>query len=182
MKSALSLTLIVSLVGSAVPLAAQEEIRTEPNALARSIAREASRLAPDSMPQGVEALQQDVILAALLVVPTGVRAQTSPIRSEIHPIGQAAASPLRKAVKKEARLATTLGMSTPQTPARHRNWAARHPVLLGTLVGAGVGLGFLAREGCASSDYSCPGLVAFVAGTGAGIGAAAGGVVAIVLR
>ena len=180
MKSALSLTLIVSLVGSAVPLAAQEEIRTEP-ALARSIAREARRLAPDSMPQGVEALQQDGIVAALLGFPTGVRAQTSPIRSDIHRIGQAAASPLRKAVKKEAaRLATTLG--TPQTPARHRNWAARHPVLLGTLVGAGVGLGFLAREGCASSDYTCPGLVAFSAGTGAGIGAAAGAVVAIVLR
>ena len=94
------------------------------------------------------------------------------------------ASPLREAVNREAaRLATTLWpLPTPQTPARHRNWAARHPVLLGTLVGAGVGLGFLAAEGCGSSDYACPGLVAFFAGTGAGIVAAGGAIVAIVLR
>ena len=123
------------------------------------------------------------ILAALLVVPAGALAQTS-IASEIKPIGHAATSPLREALNKEAaQLAATLGpLSTAQTRARQRNWAARHPVLLGTLVGVGIGLGFLAAEGCGSSDYACPGLVAFFAGTGAGIGAAAGAVVAIVLR
>jgi len=123
-------------------------------------------------------------LAALLAVPAGACAQTSSIRPELQPIGRPTASPLRDAVTKEAaRLAKTLGpLPTPQTPTRHRNWAARHPVVLGTLVGAGVGLGFLAAEGCGSSDYGCPGLAAFFAGTGAGIGAAAGAVVAIVLR
>ncbi len=124
------------------------------------------------------------ILAALFVVPAGARAQTSLIRSEIQSIDQAAASPLRAAIRKETvRLAATLGPhAMPPPSVRQRNWAARHPVLLGTLVGAGVGLGFLAAEGCGSSDYSCPGLVAFFAGTGAGVGAAAGVVVAIVLR
>jgi hypothetical protein len=124
------------------------------------------------------------ILAALLVVPAGARAQTSPSRSGIQSLGQATASPLRESVNKEAaRLAATLGPpATAQTPVRQRNWAARHPVLLGTLVGAGVGLGFLAAEGCESSDYTCTGLVAFFGGTGAGLGAAAGAVVAIVLR
>lgn len=58
MKSALLLTLIVSLAGSAMPLAAQEEVRTELSPLARSIVREASRLALDSMALGVEAVQQ----------------------------------------------------------------------------------------------------------------------------
>jgi len=123
------------------------------------------------------------VLAALLVAPAGVRAQTSSTR-EIQPLGQAAASSLREAVNKEAArlLATPVQSSAPQTPARQRNWAARHPVLLGTLVGAGVGLGFLAAHGCESSDYTCSGLVAFYAGTGAGLGAAAGLVVGIVLR
>ena len=125
------------------------------------------------------------ILAALLVVPAGARAQTSPSRSGIQSLGQATASPLRESVNKEAaRLAATLGPpASAQTPPRQRrNWAARHPVLLGTLVGAGVGLGFLAAEGCESSDYTCTGLVAFFGGTGPGLGAAAGAVVAIVLR
>ena len=124
------------------------------------------------------------ILAALLVVPAGARAQTSPSRSGIQSLGQATASPLRESVNKEAaRLAATLGPpATAQTQVRQRNWAARHPVLLGTLVGAGVGLGFLAAEGCESSDYTCTGLVAFFGGTGAGLGAAAGAIVTIVLR
>ena len=127
------------------------------------------------------------ILAALLVVPAGAHAQTSSIRLEIHePIGHTAASSLREAANNEAaRLAMTLRpMSPPQAAPRqrNRNWAARHPVLLGTLIGAGVGLGYLAAEGCANSDYTCPGLVAFFGGTGAGIGAAAGVVVAIALR
>ena len=115
------------------------------------------------------------ILAALLLVPAAARGQTSSIPSEIQPVGQAAARTLHEAVKKEAaRFAVALGSQpTPQTPARRRHWAARHPVLLGTLVGAGVGLGFLAAEGCGSSDYTCSGLAAFFGGTGAGIGAAA---------
>ena len=124
------------------------------------------------------------ILAALLVVPAGARAQTSPSRSGIQSLDQATASPLRESVNKEAaRLAATLGRpAAAQTPVRQRNWAARHPVLLGTLVGAGVGLGFLAAEGCESSDYTCTGLVAFFGGMGAGLGAAAGAIVTIVLR
>ena len=122
------------------------------------------------------------VLAALLMAPAGVSAQTPAIR-QTQSIGQAASS-LREAVNKEAaRLITTpVQSSAPQAPARQRNWAARHPVLMGTLVGAGVGLGFLAAHGCESSDYTCSGLVAFYAGTGAGIGAAAGVVVGIVLR
>ena len=125
------------------------------------------------------------ILAALLMVPAGVRAQTSSIRLDMNePIRRVAASPLREAaIKEAARLTTTRRpMSAQQTPPRQRNWVARHPVLLGALVGAGIGLAFLAAEGCASSDYTCSGLAAFFAGTGAGIGAAAGVVVSVVLR
>jgi len=124
------------------------------------------------------------VLAALLMAPAGVHAQVSAIRPDTRPIGPAAASSFREAIDKEAaRLITTpVRDSARQTPVRQRNWVARHPVLTGTLVGAGIGLGFLVAHGCESSDYTCSGLVAFYGGTGAGLGAAAGAVVGIVLR
>ena len=62
------------------------------------------------------------------------------------------------------------------------HWAARHPVVMGTMIGAGVGLGLLASSGCGSSDYTCPGLAAFAAGTGAMFGSIGGLVVGIALR
>jgi hypothetical protein len=45
MKTALSLTLIASLVGSALPVAAQEKTETTAGPLARAITREVIRLA-----------------------------------------------------------------------------------------------------------------------------------------
>jgi hypothetical protein len=59
MNSALSLTLIVCLAEPAVPTMAQQEIRLEPSSLARSIARETSRLAADSMSPDMEAVQPE---------------------------------------------------------------------------------------------------------------------------
>ena len=63
-----------------------------------------------------------------------------------------------------------------------RTWPARHPILVGTLAGAGIGLGMLAAEGCDSSDFGCPGLALFFGGTGAGLGALGGAVASIFLR
>jgi hypothetical protein len=99
---------------------------------------------------------------------------------------QGTSNPLREAIKREtARLVPNRDQTT--APAQggvpQRNWAARHPVLMGTVVGAGVGMAVIAAQGChSSSDYTCTGLLAFGAGTGAGLGAAAGVVVGIALR
>jgi hypothetical protein len=69
-----------------------------------------------------------------------------------------------------------------QTPTHDRNWAARHPVVVGTLAGAGVGLSFVAANGCSSSDYTCGGLLMFFGGTGAGLGALGGLAASLFLR
>ena len=92
---------------------------------------------------------------------------------------------LRESARREGtRLAATAYRpSAAQNPAHERNWAARHPVVIGTLAGAGVGLGFVAANGCSSSsDYTCGGLLMFFGGTGAGLGALGGLVTSLFLR
>src|SRR4029453_3023163 len=102
------------------------------------------------------------LLAAMLVAHTPVLHAT--------PAGDLSDRPrvgsLREAARREgARLATISdSRSAVQTPAPQRNWAARHPVIVGTLAGAGVGLGFAAANGCESSDYTCGGLALFFGG------------------
>jgi hypothetical protein len=84
---------------------------------------------------------------------------------------------------------------TPQTPTRQRSWPEEHPIVLGTLVGAGVGgvFGGLTcispiAEGNGSCDYYTNSSGARGAGAvygaawGAGIGALAGLVVKLALR
>jgi hypothetical protein len=110
------------------------------------------------------------ILTVLILVPAGAGAQVS-------------STPLRDAAHREAvRFAKALPPPAATQPAPRRNWVARHPILTGTLVGTGIGLGFLAAEGCYSADYGCPGLVGFYGGTGAAIGAAGGVVLALILH
>jgi hypothetical protein len=85
--------------------------------------------------------------------------------------------------------------STPPGTVHQRNWAGRHPVLLGTLIGLGIGLGDEAilcvapKSGdngllpLGTRGLPCdPRVAAVVAGIGAGIGAGVGAVVAIFLR
>jgi len=91
---------------------------------------------------------------------------------------------LRNAMNREAvRVArTVVPTSTGQAPPRHRTWAARHPVVLGTAIGAGIGVALGAPDCSHSSDYTCSGIVAFTAGTGAGLGALGGLVASLFLR
>jgi hypothetical protein len=91
---------------------------------------------------------------------------------------------LRASARREgARLAATSHRGPVAQPSsQERNWVARHPVLVGTLAGAGVGLGYVAANGCSSSDYTCGGLVLFFGGTGAGLGALGGVVASLFLR
>lgn len=116
-----------------------------------------------------------MVAALILQVAVPAGAATSPDSSTRRPTVS-----LRESARREgARLATTSHRgSLAQPSSQDRNWVARHPVLVGTLAGAAVGLGYVAANDCgSSSDYSCGGLVLFFGGTGAGLGAL-GGVVA----
>jgi hypothetical protein len=132
---------------------------------------------------------QVVLIASVLAVPCGTFAQSLSVSADDgaqipKPSFSIAGSPLRDGVNKEAaRLAKTLApVSQPQGTEHKRNWAGRHPVLLGTLIGLGVGLAYNATQCGAGSDFTCAQLAALFGGLGAGIGAGAGGAVAIALR
>jgi len=132
---------------------------------------------------------QVALIASVLAVPWGTFAQSLSVSADDgaqtpQPSFSVAGSHLRDGVDKEAvRLAKTLAPDSPPPGTEHkRNWAGRHPVLLGTLIGLGVGLAYNATRCGASSDFTCAQLAAFFGGIGTGIGAGAGGVVAIALR
>ena len=83
----------------------------------------------------------------LLVVPIGISAQAAPTNgcmscgtgtpaAQIPPEGLLRAAVLREV----ARLADTLAPTAFQQPLYQRSWVRRHPVLLGVLAGAGVGV------------------------------------------
>jgi len=122
------------------------------------------------------------LLAAALVLQAAVPAGAapSPDSSTRKPTVS-----LRESARREgARLATTShGGSVAQPSSQDRNWVARHPVVVGTLAGAAVGLGYVAANDCSSSsDYSCSGLLLFFGGTGAGLGALGGLAASLFLR
>jgi hypothetical protein len=134
---------------------------------------------------------QVALVASVLAVPCGSFAQSLSVSvDDGAQIPQpsfsiaGAGSPLRDCLNKEAvRLAKTLAPDSPPQGTEHkRNWAGRHPVLLGVLIGLGVGLAYNATQCGASSDFTCAQLATFFGGIGTGIGAGAGGVVAIALR
>ena len=85
-------------------------------------------------------------LVSLLAVPVGISAQAAPANGCVScGIGTATAHippecPFRAAVLRDAaRLGDTLAPKAFQQLSRQRNWAGRHPVLLGVLAGTGVG-------------------------------------------
>ena len=132
---------------------------------------------------------QVALIASVLAVPWGTFAQSLSVSADDgaqtpQPSFSVAGGPLRDGVNKEAvRLAKTLAPASPPQGTQHkRNWAGRHPVLLGTLIGLGAGLAYNAAQCGASSDFTCTQLAALFGSLGAGIGAGAGGVVAIALR
>src|SRR5262245_42848894 len=116
------------------------------------------------------------LLVMMLMVPATGHTESPPNNRPAALTG----GPLQSAASREATRFALKPASQAASP--RKNWAARHPVLLGTMVGAGTGLTFLAAEGCDSSDYGCGGLVAFFGGTGALLGAGAGGIASIFLR
>ena len=134
-------------------------------------------------------LQVALIALLALAVPGGTFAQSLSVSAnpgaQIPPSSfPSHGSPLRDGVTREAvPLANALApASTPKGKEHQRNWAGRHPVLLGTIIGLGVGLAVNANQCGASSDFTCAHLAALSGGIGAGVGAGVGAVVAIALR
>ena len=117
-------------------------------------------------------------LALALILVTSI-----PMRAQTH------STPLQDAARREAvHRASTIGTVQPPSnaPVRERHWVTRHPVLTGTLVGLGAGLGTGAAacpaDGGSGSipTYTGPtrlvcGVV--ITGVGAGIGAGVGAVI-----
>lgn len=106
-------------------------------------------------------------IVALLIAPVGVSAQGTPSTSCVScSVDRFAAQVpsrdlLRKAAFREAsRLADTLAFAPRQQQfqqqSRQRSWAGQHPVLLGTLVGAGIGVGYGAITPGPACEYEFP--------------------------
>lgn len=121
------------------------------------------------------------ILVSLFAIPGGALAQTAcEGPCSVTPSGDRAVTSgaLRAATLKEAvRLSKTLlSTSLRQAPTPQRSWAKRHPVVVGTLVGFGAGLGFfvVACSDCDSANPLYGPSALAMGGVGAGIGAAVG--------
>jgi hypothetical protein len=67
-----------------------------------------------------------------------------------------------------------------QEPRERRSWVRRHPVLFGTLVGFAGGflIGYLPGDDAWFDDFAAPSSGLVMGGAGAGIGAAAGAILA----
>jgi hypothetical protein len=116
---------------------------------------------------------QVALVASVLAIPSWMFAQSASV-----------VRPLRRGVEREAvRLANAaVPASAAQGTQRQRNWAGRHSVFLGTMIGLGAGPALSLPNCAASSDYTCAQLGAFYGGIFAGVGAGVGGVVSVILR
>jgi hypothetical protein len=131
------------------------------------------------------------VLTLTLVLPALAQAAPPPAP------GAVPLTPLREAARRASvalASASEAHVSSQATPGSQRSWPARHPVLLGTLVGIGVGFPvgvatcqFPTAEAGSCDDYTFPGNARLLGGAtygayGAGIGAAVGALVALATR
>jgi hypothetical protein len=83
-----------------------------------------------------------------------------------------------------ARAATTWNVLVQAgEPAVQRSWAARHPVLLGAIIGAGAGagIGYAAGQDCTGEEVEPCSSRGGAAAVGAGLGAGAGAIVGAII-
>lgn len=179
MKSSLSLTLIASLVGSALPVAAQDRTGSLAGPIARAATREAVRLAAFSQSAPVEA---DWARVRALVPETRIIVIVKGAALGARYLVRADESELVVA-KQDPQL--RLGTRQVETLARTNIMEIRvprvsgHPKRTGALIGAGAGIvvGVISLAGCSKSEGVCAVRdtgTAMFAIIGAGIGAAMG--------
>ena len=125
-----------------------------------------------------------LLLTALLSAPSAVFASEPPsAASDVRPMPSPTpgAGPLATAAAREAiRLALIddRSLSVDDQPTDERSWAGRHPVVTGTLLGAGIGAAYGAascRDGC--FPIGAGGAAILLASFGAGFGALGGYIV-----
>ena len=123
-------------MASSLPVDAQEQTEN-PVSLAQTVAPDATRLtAPNAQSRFAD--------ARLATRTSGGHVKEAMGRTTAHILPPAS---LRNGAFREAsRLADTLAFAPFQQQSRQRSWAGRHPVLLGALVGAGIGVAAAAIE------------------------------------
>src|SRR5712691_9271926 len=167
MKSALSLTLIASLVGSA-PVAAQDRVESTAGPIARAVTREAVRLAVD--PQS-EPADSDWARVRALVPGTEVIVAIKGARLGKRYIVRADESELVVKVTERGQVETLARTDVVEIgiPVSH------HPARIGALIGAAIGAVVPRLLGCSSGEGVCAaGTWIMFAGIGAGSGAGIG--------
>ena len=170
MKSALSLTLIASLVGSVVPVAAQNRVEaTSP--IARSLMREAVRLAADSQtePAGSDWARVRALVPGTEIIVT-IKGAGLGKRSVV----RADESELVVKATERGQLETLARPDVVEIsiPVSH------HPARTGALTGAAAGAVFWLLECSRRSEGVCaPGTWIMFAGIGAGSGVGIGALI-----
>jgi hypothetical protein len=128
-------------------------------------------------------------LALSGVAPAAMAQEARPLLRDVSMIQTAVrAAPRQKGPEERARPSAFL-QTAPTTPGG--SWPGRHPVLLGTLIGFGVGFAigdatcrYPTAEGDSCSDYTYPGNARLlggwtIGGCGAAIGAGVGAIIAL---
>ena len=107
------------------------------------------------------------IVAALIACGSTASAQRSPpaglSEGGATVVRSADEGPLRAAVRREG---VRLAQSSAQVPKQGQSWIVRHPVIVGTLIGAGVGAGLSRIEAIGGVNHD-PKVALLGAGTGA---------------
>jgi hypothetical protein len=93
-------------------------------------------------------------------------------------------SEFRRSIEREAARAAQASLVAPPAAQQrpHRNWAGRHPVLLGLMVGAAGGAAWgaaLCHTGCEGGSLT-PAITELGAGVGLGIGAGVGAIISLI--
>jgi hypothetical protein len=133
-----------------------------------------------------QSAERDVPSASQLVTATALPATIASVTNN-PPLFQPGTLEQSIAVETRRLAASATSQGNGNTTTVHqRNWAGRHPVLLGALIGFGFGVGDQAIQ-CVTDPgtrfFPCnPGGAAVVGGIVAGIGAGVGAVVSIFLR
>jgi hypothetical protein len=132
-----------------------------------------------------------VVLVSILAAPLSALAQTTTVDARqaaiAHvPLSGQSSGGLRQSIAREAaKLMEDSGTTSLQSQQpRQRNWAGRHPVALGAMIGAAAGVTWVAvecRNAC-EGGADTPGLMGIGAGVGAGIGAGIGAIISRITR
>ena len=172
MKSALSLTLIASLAGSALPVAAQERMESTAGPVARAVTREAVRLAadPQSEPAG-----SDWARVRSLVPGTEVIVTIRSTRLGKRYIVRADESELVVKVTERGQVETLARTNVVEISVPP---LSRHPARTGALIGAAMGVVVWLSLCSNRSEVACaPGGWTMFAGIGAGSGVGIGALI-----